>query len=149
MTQQNPSVPEGTLIEPANPGDLPVAVRVAQEMLAAYGATDYADHAAVAQAFGATRESLRILLRAIGAKADEGRQARDLRALLEAVADALTLPYTAPNHDRRIVDRAGRALTVLRGALDEDPADIPWNTDYLRSDLAAEERTAAKAGERR
>ncbi|PAK25821.1 hypothetical protein CJD44_14350 [Streptomyces sp. alain-838] len=48
--------------------DLQVAVRVAQEMLAAYGSTDYADHAAVAQAFGATRESLRILLRALDAE---------------------------------------------------------------------------------
>ncbi|MCP8712549.1 hypothetical protein IGB19_33005, partial [Streptomyces sp. AC04842] len=46
--------------------ELDSAVHVAREMLAAYGSTDYADHAAVAQAFGATRESLRILLRALG-----------------------------------------------------------------------------------
>ncbi|MGA5605943.1 hypothetical protein ACPCUF_33840 [Streptomyces griseoincarnatus] len=46
--------------------ELDTAVRVAREMLAAYGSTDYADPAAVAQALGATRESLRILLRALG-----------------------------------------------------------------------------------
>ncbi|MEU9754539.1 hypothetical protein AB0D90_15560 [Streptomyces althioticus] len=53
--------------------ELDTAVHVAREMLAAYGSTDYADPAAVAQAFGATRESLRILLRALGrAHAAEG-----------------------------------------------------------------------------
>ncbi|MEU9065471.1 hypothetical protein AB0D60_01055 [Streptomyces sp. NPDC048306] len=60
------------LREPSNP-NLDTAVRVAREMLAAYGSTDYADHAAVAQAFGATRESLRILLRALDAGAGEQR----------------------------------------------------------------------------
>lgn len=52
---------------PSNP-NLDSAVHVAREMLAAYGTTDYADHAAVAQALGAIRESLRILLRALGAE---------------------------------------------------------------------------------
>ncbi|WP_233229496.1 hypothetical protein [Streptomyces sp. I5] len=53
------------LREPSNP-NLDTAVHVAREMLAAYGTTDYADPAATAQALGATRESLRILLRALG-----------------------------------------------------------------------------------
>ncbi len=82
MDHQHLSAPESAQINPREPlhgaaalavrdqlrepSALDSAVRVAREMLAAYGATDYADHAAVAQAFGATRESLRILLRALG-----------------------------------------------------------------------------------
>jgi hypothetical protein len=89
MAQQNLSAPESAQINPREPlygaaalavrdqlhtsPELDTAVRVAREMLAAYGSTDYADHAAVAQAFGATRESLRILLRALGAEAEAGR----------------------------------------------------------------------------
>lgn len=75
--------------------------------------------------------------------------ARDLRNLLEAVAEALTLPYETPSYDARIIDRAGWALTTIRGALAEDPADIGWNVDYLRARLASEEKQAAKRGERR
>ncbi|MGX1512214.1 hypothetical protein [Streptomyces collinus] len=82
MAQQNLSAPESAQINVREPlygaaaiatrdqlrehTDLQIAVSVAREMLAAYGTTDYADPAAVAQAFGATRESLRILLRALG-----------------------------------------------------------------------------------
>jgi hypothetical protein len=47
-------------------GDLAVAISVAQQMLAAYAGVDYSDVGAIAQAHGALRESLRILLRALG-----------------------------------------------------------------------------------
>lgn len=59
--------------------------------------------------------------------------ARDLRLLLEAVADALTLPFDTPNYERRLAERAAWAKTVVRVALDEHPSGIGWNADYLRS----------------
>lgn len=58
---------------------------------------------------------------------------RDLRLLLEAVADALTLPFDTPNYEQQLVERAGWVQTTLRGALDEHPSGIGWNADYLRS----------------
>ncbi|MFB6617003.1 hypothetical protein ACFC5H_09165 [Streptomyces rochei] len=70
-------------------------------------------------------------------------EVRDLRALLTAVLDAITLPCDAPGYEARLVERAGWALTV-RKALDEDPADLGWNVDYLRQKLAQEETKAAK-----
>ncbi|MFF1732037.1 hypothetical protein [Streptomyces sp. NPDC058247] len=70
-----------------------------------------------------------------------------IRELLDVVLDALTLPYDAPDYDRRILDRAATAHTVARATLDEDPADVGWNVDYLRQKLAAEQ-TAAEARER-
>lgn len=55
------------------PADLDVAIRVAQRMLTAYGQPAYGDACAVAQAHGALTESLRILLRALGAETGEGK----------------------------------------------------------------------------
>lgn len=45
---------------------LDIAIRIGQEMLATYGQVDYGDIAAVGQAHGALRESLRILLHSLG-----------------------------------------------------------------------------------
>ncbi|MFE9309496.1 hypothetical protein ACFYM5_17625 [Streptomyces sp. NPDC006706] len=59
--------------------------------------------------------------------------ARDLRNLLEAVADVLTLPFDTERYEQRLAERAGWVLTMVRGALDEDPTGIGWNADYLRS----------------
>ncbi|GAB2960714.1 hypothetical protein [Streptomyces heilongjiangensis] len=70
--------------------------------------------------------------------------ARDLRQLLAVVLDALTLPYDTPDYDRRILDRAAQARTVVGAALDEAPSDLGWNTDYLRQKLTAEETEAAE-----
>jgi hypothetical protein len=70
--------------------------------------------------------------------------ARDLRQLLAAVLDALTLPYDTPGYGRRLTDRAMWARTAVKGALEEDPADIGWNADFLRGKLAAEETEAAE-----
>ncbi|MDX3747477.1 hypothetical protein [Streptomyces sp. AK08-02] len=50
------------------PSDLDVAIRVGQKMLDAYGTVDSGDIFAYAQAHGALTESLRILLRALGAE---------------------------------------------------------------------------------
>jgi hypothetical protein len=66
-------------------------------------------------------------------------EVRDLRALLEAVCDALTVPGRDPL-DRRLVDRAMWARTTIRGALDEAPEDLAWNVGYLRRKLAEGER---------
>ncbi|MET8418201.1 hypothetical protein ACWD7C_30095 [Streptomyces sp. NPDC005134] len=65
-------------------------------------------------------------------------EARDLRELLDAVCEALTVPGDDLN-DRRLVDRARWARTTVRGALDEDPANVGWNVRYLRSKMAEEE----------
>jgi len=61
------------------------------------------------------------------------------RELLEAVLEALTLPYGADGYKQRLLDRVAWAQATLKGALEEDPADMAWNADYLRSKLRAEE----------
>ena len=55
----------------AQNSDLASAVHVAQRMLATYAAVDYDDLGALSQAHGAVRESLRILLRALGSNPDQ------------------------------------------------------------------------------
>lgn len=75
--------------------------------------------------------------------------ARDLRRLLEAVLEAVTLPYDGPEHARRMETRAGWVRATLKGALAEDPANVGWNTDFLRGRLAAEETEAAARAARR
>ncbi|MDQ0992188.1 hypothetical protein [Streptomyces sp. V3I7] len=68
MDHKNPSAPASALITTPEPGDLDVAVSVAQQMLTAYEGVDYSDIGMLAQAHGALRESLRILLRALDAQ---------------------------------------------------------------------------------
>ena len=70
--------------------------------------------------------------------------ARELRQLLEVVLEAVTLPHDTPDYDRRILDRALWVRAALKGALAEDPANIGWDADYLRSKLTAEETDAAE-----
>jgi hypothetical protein len=69
--------------------------------------------------------------------------AADMRALLETVRGALTLPYDTPDYDKRILDRAALARTVLDAVLTETPDDIVWNTGYLQRKLTLEEQNAA------
>jgi hypothetical protein len=73
---------------------------------------------------------------------DPTAESHGLRQLLEAAAEALTLPYHAHNYDQRILARAAYAQCVVRAALDETPADLSWNADFLRSKLAAEQADA-------
>jgi hypothetical protein len=73
---------------------------------------------------------------------DHVTEARDLRALLEATLDAITLPYGTHDYDQRMRERVGWTLTTLKGALAEDPADLGWNVDYLRGKLTAEQAEA-------
>jgi hypothetical protein len=73
---------------------------------------------------------------------DHVTEARDLRALLEATLDAITLPYGAHDYDRRMRERVGWTLATLKGALAEDPADLGWNVDFLRGKLTAEQAEA-------
>jgi hypothetical protein len=68
-------------------------------------------------------------------------EARDLRALLAVVLDAITLPYDTPDYDERIKERAGLAKVVIRDGLDV-PDRIGWNADWLRSKLTAEQAEA-------
>lgn len=70
--------------------------------------------------------------------------ARELRQLLAVVLDALTLPYDTADYERRIFDRAMWVRATVKGALEEDPAGIGWNADYLRGKLATEEAEAAE-----
>ncbi|MGW3632278.1 hypothetical protein ACWD7F_19295 [Streptomyces sp. NPDC005122] len=65
----------------------------------------------------------------------------DLRALLEAVFEALTVPGDDPT-DSRLIDRAVWARLTVRGALDEEPDNVGWNAGYLRRKMAAEEAAA-------
>jgi hypothetical protein len=71
-------------------------------------------------------------------------EARDLRALLAVVLEALTLPYDSPDYDRRVLERAALARTTVGPALAEASADLGWNVDYLQQKLAAEEAEAAE-----
>lgn len=74
--------------------------------------------------------------------------ARDLRALLEAVLEAVTLPHDADNYTRHIEDRAGWVFACVKGALEDDPADIGWNADFLRQKLIEEQKAADARAER-
>jgi hypothetical protein len=76
-------------------------------------------------------------------------EARDLRALLDVVADALTVPTDAPDYDHRLTDRAHLALVVLRDGLADGPDRIGWNTDWLRHKLTAEENEATERAKNR
>ncbi|MEV8031408.1 hypothetical protein [Streptomyces sp. NPDC086182] len=78
-------------------------------------------------------------------KPTENTEVAALRALLDAVLDAITLPSGSPDHDQRLLNRALWVRATVKGALAEDPADLGWNVDYLRSKLAAEQ---ARADER-
>ncbi|MFJ2707828.1 hypothetical protein ACIO3R_32210 [Streptomyces sp. NPDC087428] len=65
----------------------------------------------------------------------------DLRALLDAVLDAIDIPSPTDaadlNQFRALLDRrAGLAVITARAVLAEPPADIQWNVDYLRRVLA-------------
>ncbi|MCH0555796.1 hypothetical protein [Streptomyces sp. MUM 16J] len=71
-------------------------------------------------------------------------EARDLRALLEAIHDAVTLDYAAPDYERRLVERASLARTVLDAVAKEPADEIAWNADWLRGKLAAEQADAEK-----
>jgi hypothetical protein len=74
--------------------------------------------------------------------------ARDLRNLLEAVLEAVTLPHDTAEYARRMESRADWVRATVKGALEEDPADIGWNADFLRSRLRAEEAEAAERAAR-
>ena len=60
-----------TTVTPPEPSDLAVAISVAQKMLDAYSDTSNLSEFGYVQAHGALSESLRILLRALGAEAGE------------------------------------------------------------------------------
>lgn len=51
-----------------DPSDLAVAARVGQHMLDTYGHAGHDDLFALNQAYGAVREALRLMLRAVGAE---------------------------------------------------------------------------------
>ena len=74
--------------------------------------------------------------------------ARDLRNLLEAVLEAVTLPYDGPEHARRMETRADWVRATVKGALADGPADIGWNADFLRGRLRDEETAAAERAAR-
>jgi hypothetical protein len=61
------------------------------------------------------------------------------RELLQAVLEALTLPFEVDDYDRRILERARIARVVVREALAEDPARLAENVDFLRRKLRDEE----------
>ena len=74
--------------------------------------------------------------------------ARDLRNLLEAILEAVTLPYEGTDRARRMETRADWVRATLRVALQEDPASLAWDADFLRGRLRAEESEAAERAAR-
>jgi hypothetical protein len=74
-------------------------------------------------------------------KPETGRtaEAAALRALLDAVLDAITVPFDAHDYDQRVLDRTAWVRSTVKAALAGDPGDLGWNVDYLRSKLAAEQ----------
>ncbi|MFI6861767.1 hypothetical protein ACIBKZ_18025 [Streptomyces sp. NPDC050421] len=73
-----------------------------------------------------------------------------LRALLDAVLDAIDIPFPATGVDldtyrTTLERRATLAVVTARAALAEPPDDIQWNVDYLRRKLA--ENPGPEAGQ--
>ncbi|WP_069885259.1 hypothetical protein [Streptomyces luteocolor] len=66
------------------PDALVAAITVAQRMLDTYGIVDYGNSGDVAAAHGALRESLRILLRALGTEPDPAARVAELHRLCAA-----------------------------------------------------------------
>ena len=65
----------------------------------------------------------------------------DIRALLDAVLDAIDIPQPATIGDTdgyqvALDRRASLAIIIARAALADAPADIGWNADYLRQKIA-------------
>lgn len=79
----------------------------------------------------------------------EPTEADGMRALLEAILEAVTLPYDIAEHARRLETRADWVRATVKGALAEDPANIGWNAGFLRGRLAAEEAEAAERAKNR
>lgn len=78
------------------------------------------------------------------------QELRDLRRLLEAVRDALTLPYSpTPDHDRRMRNRSEYAHIAIDAALAGDPRDLGWHADFLRHQMDAEQARETRPGEGR
>ncbi|MGW0821809.1 hypothetical protein [Streptomyces sp. NPDC002845] len=71
-------------------------------------------------------------------------EARDLRALLETVVEALTLPRDLDAYDTRILRRASLVRVLVRETLTDGPDRLGWNLDYLRQQLAQEDTEAAE-----
>ncbi|MFE1543630.1 hypothetical protein ACFW61_24560 [Streptomyces microflavus] len=76
--------------------------------------------------------------------------ATDLRALLDAVLDAIDIPYPATIADdhayRAVLERRlGLAVITARAALAEEPDSIAWNGGYLRRKLAEHPPTGYRA----
>lgn len=95
--------------------------------------------------YGAAADTIRDQLREPGATSPG--DARDLRALLEAVADVLEIPFDTDRYEVQLAERAGWVHTTIRGALAEDPAEIGWNAEFLRSRFPAAQ--AAERGDAR
>ncbi|WP_327724352.1 hypothetical protein [Streptomyces europaeiscabiei] len=79
----------------------------------------------------------------------EPTEADGMRALLEAILEAVTLPYDITDHARRMQTRADWVRATVKGALEEDPSGIGWNAGFLRSRIAAEEAEAAERAKNR
>ncbi|CAM5530876.1 hypothetical protein SALBM135S_00870 [Streptomyces alboniger] len=104
--------------------DLAIATHVAREMLAIYGATNYTDHAAVAQALGAVREALRILLRAV----EQGAVHRSVDVHFPVIAAFLADP---PRHMPRLAPEVLRLRMRMRAA--HYNPDLPHQVQALET----------------
>uniref|UniRef100_A0AAU1ZZZ3 Uncharacterized protein n=1 Tax=Streptomyces sp. NBC_00093 TaxID=2975649 RepID=A0AAU1ZZZ3_9ACTN len=96
-----------TTITATEPGELAIAIRVGQKMLARYGTVDSGDIFDYAQAHGGLTEALRILLRAHGAEP-------------EAPDTSATEPLYGGNVDQFIDDAYD---SLADSDLDDEPVD--------------------------
>lgn len=123
------------------PGDLAVAVRVGQKMLARYGTVDSGDIFAYAQAHGGLTEALRILLRAVGAEpvaAPEPLYGGDVDQFISDAYDSLA---DSDLGDEPEIADSGKISTTARrcpAAHPEDPTPCggPVTVTVLDADSA-------------
>ncbi|MEV8042439.1 hypothetical protein AB0P02_01160 [Streptomyces griseoluteus] len=75
-------------------------------------------------------------------------EARDLRALLAVVLEALSVPNDAFEYGRRLEHRARETRTAIQAALVGN-GELDWNTAYLRSQIAVEQADADERAKNR
>ncbi|MFD6432843.1 hypothetical protein [Streptomyces venezuelae] len=121
MTDLSMSPHTGDTTQPY-PSELLAAIQIACRMLDAFGTIDYRDSAAASSAHGALTESLRILLRALGAEPDRtARVAKLHRLCADDYAAAATRRQQDNRDDADLIAEASETAVVHRSVDDQFP----------------------------